>query len=364
MSAARMEEKEISTPRGKFKAHISGDVKTSQFIVLTVHDLGCNHTMWSQFLRHEAMEEINRRASYIHVDIPGQEDDAPELAADFNFPSMQSLGEDLVCVLDQLDVKSVIGLGEGAGANVVARFAMAHPSRVTGVCLIHCTGTTAGIMESMKDKLIEWKLQQIGMNPTAESYLCLHRFGSFEKAENKEQLQKVMGSFQETLRSKMNAHNLKLFVHSYMKRSNIADNIGKLKCPILMVTGTKSSFNASVHNLFDRVRAVLDKKSVEFLEVDGVANVMEERPERFAESFLYFLQGLGLVGGVPMLRVQRSASIDGGPGSPPGRTRSMSMEEADIPRGIYSKSPPKVGESKLSTSPRGGSGFASSPPKS
>ncbi|KAL8562793.1 hypothetical protein ACOMHN_022668 [Nucella lapillus] len=363
MSSKIWEEKEISTPRGKFKAHIAGDLKTSQFIVLTVHDLGCNHMMWSQFLRHEAMEEINRRASYIHVDVPGQEDDADELGADFNFPSMQSLGEDLVCVLDQLDVKSVIGLGEGAGANIVARFAMAHPSRVTGICLIHCTGTTAGFMESMKDKLIEWKLDQIGMNPTAESYLCLHRFGSFEKAQNKEQLQKVMSNFQETLRRKMNPHNLKLFVHSYMKRSNIADNIGKLKCHTLMVTGTKSSFNAAVHSLFDRARAVLDKKSVEFLEADGIANVLEERPERFAECFLYFLQGLGLVGGVPMLRVQRSASIDGGPGSPPGRTRSMSMEEADIPRGIYSKSPPTGGESKLSTSPRS-SEFASSPPKS
>ena len=27
-------------------------------------------------------------------------------------------------------------------------------------------------------QLIEWKLEQIGMNPTAETYLCLHRFGS------------------------------------------------------------------------------------------------------------------------------------------------------------------------------------------
>ena len=27
-------------------------------------------------------------------------------------------------------------------------------------------------------QLIEWKLEHIGMNPTAETYLCLHRFGS------------------------------------------------------------------------------------------------------------------------------------------------------------------------------------------
>ncbi|KAK7110653.1 uncharacterized protein ZK1073.1-like [Littorina saxatilis] len=359
MSGA-MEQREISAPRvGRFKVYIQGDLKNCQFIILTVHDLGCNHSMWANFISHTSMEEIIRRGAFIHVDVPGQDNEATALPADYTFPSMQSLGEDLVCVLDQLDVKTVIALGEGAGANIVARFAMAQPDRVNGVVLIHCTGTTAGFMESMKDKLIEWKLEQIGMNPTAETYLCLHRFGSFEKALNKEQLQKVIESFQQSLRSKVNPHNLKLYVHSYMKRSNIADQIGKVRCPILMVTGTKSSFNDSVHSLFNKMREVLDKKQVDYLEVDGVANVLEEKPDRFAESFLYFLQGLGLVGGVPMPRVQRSASIEGSSGQIPGRTRSMSMEEADLPRGTWSMSPPKFGGSKISGSPP-----SSSPTKS
>jgi len=30
---------------------------------------------------------------------------------------------------------------------------MAHIDRVLGVCLVHCTGTTAGFMESLKDKV-------------------------------------------------------------------------------------------------------------------------------------------------------------------------------------------------------------------
>ena len=44
-----------------------------------------------------------------------------------------------------------------------------------------------------------------------------------------------------------------------------------------MVTGSKSSFNDSVHSLFNRMRVCLDKKNVDYLEVDGVANVLEER---------------------------------------------------------------------------------------
>uniref|UniRef100_A0A0B7BHM3 AB hydrolase-1 domain-containing protein n=1 Tax=Arion vulgaris TaxID=1028688 RepID=A0A0B7BHM3_9EUPU len=361
MNQLPLEQREISAPRvGRFKVYIQGDVKHSQFVILTVHDLGCNHSMWTNFLAGPSMEEINRRGAFIHVDIPGQEEEAPDLPADYMFPTMQSLGEDLVCVLDQLDVKQVIGLGEGAGANITARFAMAQPERVLGCVLIHCTGTTAGVMESLKDKVMNWKLEQIGMNPSTEAYLCLHRFGSFEKAENKEQLQHVIENFQHLLRSKINPRNLKRFVQAFMKRSNIADQVSKLKCRVLMVTGSKASFNHTVHNLFARMRERLDKMECDILEVDGVANVLEEKPERFAESLLYFLQGLGFVGGVPMPRVQRSASIDS-TGTPPGRTRSMSMEEADLPRGIYSISPPKYGSSArgssgdvLSTSPTKG----------
>jgi len=350
-----LEAREISAPRvGRFKVHIQGDLKHCQFIILTVHDLGCNHSMWTNFLSNPAMEDINRRGAFIHVDVPGQEDESPDLPSDYTFPSMQSLGEDLVCILDQLDVKQVVGVGEGAGANIIARFAMAQPDRVLGCVLIHCTGTTAGVMESLKDKVMNWKLEQIGMNPSTEAYLCLHRFGSFEKAENKEQLHHVIEQFQQSLRSKINPRNLKRFVQTFMKRSNIADHVSKLKCRVLMVTGSKASFNHTVHTLFGKMRDRPSKGDSEILEVDGVANVLEEKPERFAESMLYFLQGMGLVGGVPMPRVRRSSSIDS-TGTPPGRNRSMSMEEADMPRGIYSMSPPKYGSptspSHLSTSP-------------
>lgn len=193
MSHLSFEHREVSAPRvGKFNVYVQGDLKHSHFVVMTIHDLGCNHRSWRTFLEHESMTSITSRASFIHVDIPGQEDGAPKLPEDYTFPSMQSLGEDLVCVLDQLDVKQIVGLGEGAGANILARFAMAQPKRVLGVCLVHCTGTTAGFMESLKDKVIGWKLDHIGMNPTAEAYLVLHRFGS--EASWKFEMQRIKKS--------------------------------------------------------------------------------------------------------------------------------------------------------------------------
>ena len=65
------------------------------------------------------------------------------------------------------------------------------------------------------------------------------------------------------------------------------------------------------------------------------------------------------VGGVPMTRVSRSSSMDGS--DIPIRKRSMSMEEADKPLGIYSSSPAR--SVPLSTSPKANPAMSTSPPR-
>ena len=60
------------------------------------------------------MSEIAQRSIFIHIDLPGQENDAS--LYDGNYPSIQELGENLVPrVLDDLKIPLVVGIGEGAG---------------------------------------------------------------------------------------------------------------------------------------------------------------------------------------------------------------------------------------------------------
>lgn len=49
------------------------------------------------------------------------------------------------------------------------------------------------------------------------------------------------------------------------------------RCPVLMVTGDKASFNHTVHTLYGSMSQKLDKGKIELLEVEGVANVLEEK---------------------------------------------------------------------------------------
>ena len=60
------------------------------------------------------MSEITQRSIFIHIDLPGQENDATLFEGPY--PSIQELGENLIPrVLDDLKVPICVCVGEGAG---------------------------------------------------------------------------------------------------------------------------------------------------------------------------------------------------------------------------------------------------------
>lgn len=117
------------------------------------NSLALSDNSFQEFVSSPCMTEIKERSCFIHVDVPGHADNADALPENFPFPSLQALGEDLVTILDYLHVKYVIGLGEGAGANVLARFGLAHPTRALGLILINATGSAASVLQSFKSKV-------------------------------------------------------------------------------------------------------------------------------------------------------------------------------------------------------------------
>lgn len=93
------------------------------------------------------------------------------------YPSMDELAEHLLFVLSHFGLKSVIGFGVGAGANILARFALAHPEKVNALCLINCVSTQAGWIEWGYQKLNVRHLRSQGMTQGVLDYLMWHHFG-------------------------------------------------------------------------------------------------------------------------------------------------------------------------------------------
>ncbi|ETN73875.1 Ndr family protein [Necator americanus] len=85
------------------------------------------HKTFMRFVNHPSMADVKNKSIFLHVCVPGQEDNAADYIGDF--PTLDQIAEDLVQVLDKLDVKSCIVFGEGAGANILCRFAVSSSGR-------------------------------------------------------------------------------------------------------------------------------------------------------------------------------------------------------------------------------------------
>ncbi|KAM3182634.1 hypothetical protein ACTXT7_011912 [Hymenolepis weldensis] len=322
---------------GPLTAYLHGGRVGKDVAALTVHDLGCNFKEFFDFVNHEHMSQLTQRVFWIHIEVPGQGDNDPDLPAEWKFPTMQKIAEGIAELCDSLELKHVVVIGEGAGANIVARVAMLRGDICLGAILIHCTGTTAGFMESLRDRMNAWKLNSIGMNPSVENYLMLHRFGiedpNFINASTEAELRTATRNFLHSLRENINPKNLNKFIQAFMVRTNITDSIGNLKCPVLFITGSLASFNHTVYTLYNALMNSLKdeparKANIEILEIDGVANVMRERPEKVAECVQNFMQGLGVASGAVNRRLSSTGSV------PRNRNRSASMDEYDQPIGV------------------------------
>ncbi|XP_078588786.1 uncharacterized protein ZK1073.1-like isoform X6 [Branchiostoma floridae x Branchiostoma japonicum] len=287
---------------GDVTVYVSGDRKLRVF--LTVHDIGQNHKSFHQFLLHEDMKAILSKFCIVQITVPGQEEGAETLPNDYKFPTMQEMGTEVIPqVLAALGCKSkdVVGLGVGAGANILCRYAMVSAYDVLGLCLLECSAESAGFLEWGQEKIASLQLNMKGMNPTSESYLIWHHYGNAKHQKLKE-----VHAFHDNLYKTMNPHNLACFVETYMARTNFMDKLKTMKCRVLMVTGSRSAHVKDVEKTY----TAMDRQNSEILKLDG-GDVMDDNPEKLAESMLFFLQGLGLVSSVRSKKMSRGTSLSG-----------------------------------------------------
>jgi len=323
----------VNTDRsGEIHVTVQGDISQQEkrAVFLTVHDLGCNHSSFQEFVNSPCMTEIKERSCFIHVDVPGHADNAQTLPENFVFPSLKTLGEDLLTVLDFLHVRYVIGLGEGAGANVLARFGLAHASRCLGLILINCTGSAASVLQSFKTKFITWNGDEVAQS--AEDFLLYHKFGHRLVDDNNPDKEKIVHEFQSHLRSSLNNKNMGLYVKAFMSRKDLS--LKDCKVDILLITGMLSPYATVVEKLHRDV----NKERVTILKVEKAGDVLADAPSKVAQSILLFCKGQGLLTSVCMPGIDRGraySTSSGGSndGQNCGRrlSRGMSMEEYDKP---------------------------------
>ncbi|MBV94572.1 Protein NDRG4, partial [Eschrichtius robustus] len=271
-------EHDIETPYGLLHVVIRGSPKGNRPAIVTYHDVGLNHKLcFNTFFNFEDMQEITKHFVVCHVDAPGQQVGASQFPQGYQFPSMEQLAAMLPSVVQHFGFKYVIGIGVGAGAYVLAKFAEELVSNT---------------------ELVQSYRQQIG--------------------------------------NVVNQANLQLFWNMYNSRRDLdinrpgtVPNAKTLRCPVMLVVGD----NAPAEEGVVECNSKLDPTTTTFLKMADSGGLPQvTQPGKLTEAFKYFLQGMGYMPSASMTRLARSrtssltsaSSVDGS--RPQACTHSESSE--------------------------------------
>ncbi|XDB59709.1 hypothetical protein AB1E18_013097 [Capra hircus] len=319
-------EHDIETPYGLLHVVIRGSPKGNRPAILTYHDVGLNHKLcFNTFFNFEDMQEITKHFVVCHVDAPGQQVGASQFPQGYQFPSMEQLAAMLPSVVQHFGFKYVIGIGVGAGAYVLAKFALIFPDLVEGLVLMNIDPNGKG--------WIDWAATKLsGLTSTLPDTVLSHLFSQEELVSNTELVQ----SYRQQISNVVNQANLQLFWNMYNSRRDLdinrpgtVPNAKTLRCPVMLVVGD----NAPAEDGVVECNSKLDPTTTTFLKMADSGGLPQvTQPGKLTEAFKYFLQGMGYMPSASMTRLARSrtasltsaSSVDGG--RPQACTHSESSE--------------------------------------
>uniref|UniRef100_A0A4X2JR88 Protein NDRG4 n=1 Tax=Vombatus ursinus TaxID=29139 RepID=A0A4X2JR88_VOMUR len=280
-------EHDIETPYGLLHVVIRGSPKGNRPAILTYHDVGLNHKLcFNAFFNFEDMQEITKHFVVCHVDAPGQQAGASQFPQGYQFPSMEQLAAMVPSVIQHFGFKYVIGIGVGAGAYVLAKFALIFPDLVEGLVLMNIDPNGKG--------WIDWAATKLsGLTSTLPDTVLSHLFSQEELVNNTELVQ----SYRQQISNTVNQFNLQLFWNMYNSRRDLdinrpgtVPNAKTLRCPVMLVVGD----NAPAEDGVVECNSKLDPTNTTFLKMADSGGLPQvTQPGKLTEAFKYFLQGMG-----------------------------------------------------------------------
>lgn len=112
---------------------------------------------------------------------------------------MDELANQLLFVMSHFGMKTIIGFGVGAGANILVRFALANPDKVGALCLVNVSSTQAGWIEWGYQSMNTRNLRSKGMTQGVLDYLMWHHFGRNPEERNLDLVQMYKSYFERSI---------------------------------------------------------------------------------------------------------------------------------------------------------------------
>lgn len=288
------QEHKIETPHGVLHVTLHGSRTTRRPAVLTFHDVGLDSkSCFSPLFTFEEMQEIVKSFTLIHIDAPGQEEGSAVYPAGYQYPSLETMSEMIPSVLQFFNFRTVIGIGVGAGAYVLAKFALVNPDSVEGLVLINIDTNTRG--------WLDWATQKISaVTSSLTEQIMSHLFSQEELSSRTDLVQ----SYRERISKSPLLANMEQFWKAYNGRRDLnIDRNYTFKCPVMLVVGDHAPYeDAAVE-----CNSKMDPTTTSFLKMADAGGLPQlTQPAKLTEAFKYFVQGMGYMASSCMTRLSRS----------------------------------------------------------
>lgn len=298
-------EEKVQTAYGNVKVSIYGDRK--MIPIVTFHDLGLDsENNFQNFFQFGSVAEFTEKFCVYNINAPGQEIDASALPENFVYPTMDGLAKIVETCVDHFEIKTFIGFGVGAGANVMMRYSLQNQAKLNALILVNMVATSAGWIEWGYQKVNMSYLRNYGMTSFTVDYLLWHHFGKHIEQYNQDIVRQYRAYFQHL----PNPANLAAFIEAYVNRNPLLfsrdGTAGPIfKVPVLQIVGSGSAF---VNDTVD-VNARLDPSKSDWIKIsDSCGLVLDDKPEKVTEAMLLFLQGLGYFPSLNVTKLMKKLS--------------------------------------------------------
>lgn len=284
----------IETPHGVLHVTMHGSRTSRRPAILTFHDVGLDtKSCFSPLFQFEEMQEIVKSFTLIHIDAPGQEEGAAVYPANYQYPSMDTISEMIPAVLQFFNFRTVIGIGVGAGAYILSKFALANPDSVEGLVLINIDTNAKG--------WIDWAAQKLSsVTHSLTEQIMTHLFSQDELSSHTD----LVESHRDRIHKDPHIGNIEHFWKAYNSRNHLQfDRNSSFKCPVMLVVGDQAPYEEAAVECNSK----MDPTTTSFLKMADAGGLPQlTQPAKLTEAFKYFVQGMGYMASSCMTRLSRS----------------------------------------------------------
>jgi pimeloyl-ACP methyl ester carboxylesterase len=292
----------IPTSYGDILVHIYGN--RAKHPLVTFHDVGLNaEDNFRNFFQFSTVPELTEEFCIYNINAPGQESEAAKLHIGYHYPTMDDLALMVDEIVTHLNLKCFIGLGYGAGAYIILKYALKHPHKLDALVLINSISNAPTWYEWGKEKINVSELKHCGITPQVVDFLMWRNFGNHIEKDNPQ----LVKGYRDYFEKLPNPTNLASFLESYLNRKSIEFEPNPSKeLMVLQIVGER------IYSLTDanHIRHKFEPTKTELINIANCSGrVLDESPDKVTEAVMLFLQGVGFF---PALNVheivQRKAS--------------------------------------------------------